>query len=486
MSGLEQLRGFTARTGQALLEASPKWTITFAAVMIAAVAVLDRHIQLNLSLGVLYAIPIMIASPSLKPWHILITGLICAILREHYATYSWEPHAISRLSTSFSVFAGAGLFVREVAYGRRTAMQLSQELKEQVERREEAENQLKILVESSPAAIMTVDAGGLIDIANLAAHQMLAVPDNTLRGSSIGDFLPMVGDLLKAAGGNLPYRSATTCRGRRSSGESFLACVWFATYPTRSGQRLAAIITDASEDLRDWQETSLQSLLRSTRVLVGSVSHEIRNICAAISVVHANLGRLNGVAQTEDYAALGTLAQGLTRLATVELHSPGEHELGDASVEQLLDEFRIVISPSLESCDAELRIEAQEHLPHVLGDRHELLQVLLNLARNSIRAIEDQPERIITLSARLDGESVMLRFSDSGPGVDQPDKLFQPFQQGAEEVGLGLFVSRAIVRACAGELYYESSARGCTMCLRLRPCPTSEPASEVQNTEISA
>ena len=77
----------------------------------------------------------------------------------------------------------------------------------------------------------------------------------------------------------------------------------FSTLPSSSGNRLAAIIVDGSEDLRDWQEASLQSILLSTRVLVGSVSHEIRNLAAAIVMVHSNLGRIPGVAESEDYSA---------------------------------------------------------------------------------------------------------------------------------------------------------------------------------------
>jgi len=469
-----------------LLEAQPRVMLPLSAALAALIAVLDQQVHSNISLGLLYAIPIMMAAPAISRWQILIAAACCAVLREHFAPFGWEQHAEARLITAFLVFAGTGLFVSEMARGRRMALQYTRELKEQNERREEAENQLKMLVESSPAAIVTLDAEGRIDIANLAAHEMLAVPAGTLRGAEVGKFLPVVADLLQAAGTDQPYRSATNCRGRRANGEAFLACVWFATYPTRAGRRLAAIVTDTSEDLRDWQETSLQSLLRSTRVLVGSVSHEIRNICAAISVVHANLGRLAGVAKTEDYVALGTLAQGLSRLATVELQSPGEPEVGRSSLEQLLDEFRIVISPTLESSEVELQIMLPENLPPVMGDRHGLLQVLLNLSRNSIRALEGESDRRISLHVQADAEIVLMRFKDSGRGVIHPERLFQPFQMGAEEVGLGLFVSRAIVRAFGGELYFEPSTSGCTMCLRLKPYPVAEAAPESMNTEMSA
>ncbi len=485
MSFLTRNRSLQAITDD-LLEAPPRTVLPLALALVLAIATLDHEIVTNISIGLLYTIPILISALCLNWWQLLLASLACAVLREHFAPFSWESHAVTRVLSALATFGGTGLLAAGLVRGRRMALQYGRELNEQNERRVEAENQVRMLVESSPAAIITLDAQGKVDLANQAAHEMLELPLGTLHGRSISEYLPTVANLLQAADSDLPYRSATNCRGRRANGETFLACIWFATYPTAAGRRMAAIITDTSEDLRDWQETSLQSLLRSSRVLVGSVSHEIRNMCAAISVVHANLGRIPGVAGTEDYAALATLAQALARLTTVELQSVTEQPMERVSLDHLLDEFRIVVSPSLELAEVDLRILDHEGMPPVQGDRHGLLQVLLNLSRNSTRAMEGcQPKRI-TLQVESGADAVLMRFTDSGPGVANPAKLFQPFQPGAEAVGLGLFVSRAIVRACGGELYHEPSARGCTICIRLIPFSTGECQTEVRSTEITA
>jgi signal transduction histidine kinase len=52
--------------------------------------------------------------------------------------------------------------------------------------------------------------------------------------------------------------------------------------------------------------------------------------------------------------------------------------------------------------------------------------------------------------------------------VKSPEDLFQPFKSGVDSAGLGLFVSRAIVRACGGDLTYEPAPEGCTMLIRLQ------------------
>ncbi len=469
-----------------IFETPPRWIVPVSLLMAAAIAVVDYSIHSNLSLGLMYAFPIVLSAQALKRSQILFASLVCAFLREHFAPFSWEPHALMRIFSAFATFAGTGLFVGELLRSRRMALVHNREMKEQQSRRVEAENQVRMLVESSPAAIVTLDTLGRVDLANQAAHEMLEVLPGELPGQSIGQYLPTVERLLLAADNDLPYRSATNCRGTRANGETFMACVWFATYPTSAGRRMAAIITDTSEDLRDWQESSLQSLLRSSRVLVGSVSHEIRNICAAIAVVQTNLGRLPGVGQTEDYAALETLAQALTRLTTVELQSASEQPMESVNLEQLLDEFRIVVSPTLESDHVELRLVEFSGLAPVQGDRHGLLQVLLNLSRNSVRAMEGCQTKTITVQPQVGNGFTTIRFTDSGPGVVDPARLFQPFQPGAKSVGLGLFVSRAIVRACGGELFFEPSTQGCTICMRLLPFAHGEHQNEERITEISA
>jgi hypothetical protein len=75
----------------------------------------------------------------------------------------------------------------------------------------------------------------------------------------------------------------------------------------------------SSEDLHDKEEASLHHLLVASRLAVGAVSHEIRNVCGAISVVYENLSGKGELAQSEDFRALGNLVEGLGRIATLEL-----------------------------------------------------------------------------------------------------------------------------------------------------------------------
>jgi len=53
-----------------------------------------------------------------------------------------------------------------------------------------------------------------------------------------------------------------------------------------------------------------------------------------------------------------------------------------------------------------------------------------------------------------------VSFSDTGTGVEMPERLFQPFHSGAEGAGLGLYISRAVVRSYGGDLRLEPRERG--------------------------
>jgi hypothetical protein len=71
------------------------------------------------------------------------------------------------------------------------------------------------------------------------------------------------------------------------------------------------MVVDTSEDLRNREELSLHQLLAASRILVGAVSHEVRNVSGAIAVVHENLARDGTQARNKDFEALGTLIAAL-------------------------------------------------------------------------------------------------------------------------------------------------------------------------------
>ena len=446
--------------------------VLVAAAMILTVALIDWRVELNVSFGFLYLFPMLILGSCLPRWQLALLGGLCTFLAERFAPFAWGAAAgVPRDIFMFTAYFGTGLFAYESARNRLLTSQHVREVEQEALLRRDAEQQMKALIESSPAAILTVDSTGRILMANQAAHRLLGFEPETMSGESIRDFLPPLAAVPAADESTPTFRTAMQCSGRRRDGDVFLADVWFSTYKTSAGPRLAAMLVDSSEDLRDKEESSLHHLLVASRLAVGAVSHEIRNVCGAISVVYQNLSRHRELAQSEDFQALGNLVEGLGKIATLELHqSAGSEELAPVDLGSVLDELRIVTEPSLRESGVLIRRQIPKTLPRVWADRHNLLQVLLNLTKNSLRAMQDQQEaKEFRISAGVEGERVVVRVRDTGHGITNPERLFQPFQEGAEATGLGLYLSRALVRTFNGDLRYEPEPTGCCFALDLLP-----------------
>jgi PAS domain S-box-containing protein len=335
-----------------------------------------------------------------------------------------------------------------------------EELESEVKLRRDAEDQLQVLIESSPAAIVTIDMKGTISLANQAAQQLLAPGTPALKGQSISSYLPSLQIIVQTQPARA-FRTTLHCTGQRSTGEVFLAGVWFSTYNTGSGPRLAAVVVDLSEDLRNREDLSLDHLLKSSRILVSAMAHEVRNLCGAAVVLHKNLSRVPGLERNEDFQALSSLIQSLERISDLSVKASPDDAAVTVDLGSLLDEVRVLIEGAYRESDIAVEWRAPENLPLVLADRYGLIQVFLNLGKNSQRAMESSASKKLRVTTSLEEKQVTIRFEDTGTGIHHPENLFRPFQRGAATSGLGLYVSRSIMRSFGGELLYEPRPQGC-------------------------
>src|ERR1035437_326968 len=204
--------------------------LLISAAVILTIALVDWWTKPYVSLGFLYLFPIMLAAGFLPRWGVALLGLACAVLS---ALFSLLDMSFIRLAFETLALAGCGLFVGELLRNRRLSL--------------EAQERLRVLVETSPAAIVTVDERGFIELANRAAAELMAPRDGNLAGSPIAAFLPELHHALRWE--EAPqFRATMQCRGHRGNGESFTADVWFSTYKEGPSPKLAAIIADVTED----------------------------------------------------------------------------------------------------------------------------------------------------------------------------------------------------------------------------------------------
>lgn len=208
-----------------------KLVLLVSAVVVALIAVVDWKTEPYFSLGFLYLFPIIGAAGFLPRWMLVILGIGCAALTEMFSSLD---RSYLRFTFEALALAGCGLFVAELIRNRRLSV--------------ESQQRLKALVETSPAAIVTVNERGMIELANAAASELMDPRNGQIVGSPIAAFLPDLHHAIRWE--EAPqFRASMQCRGHRSNGESFTADVWFSTYNEGSAHKLAAIIADASENL---------------------------------------------------------------------------------------------------------------------------------------------------------------------------------------------------------------------------------------------
>jgi len=218
--------------------------------------------------------------------------------------------------------------------------------------------------------------------------------------------------------------------------------------------------------------------LATVGTLTAMVAHEFNNLLTPI-INYARMARKDPALVDK---ALTRIAEGGTRASNIcqALLGMARDEPGEAREARLADlvaEMLDAMARRPEKDCIELKTDIPADL--MLTTRPvELQQVLLNLLLNARMAVlaADGPRRI-ELSARKEGDHVLIRVSDSGVGISPQDieRIFQPFfsakcgsDGGPQGHGLGLAFCRKIVVALGGDISVESSlGRGTTFTIRL-------------------
>jgi two-component system, LuxR family, sensor kinase FixL len=437
--------------------------------LMAFIAIADWYVGIEASLGVFYIVPMVIGATILGWPGLVALAIACSCLRSWFDTAAPLSEQLLRFAFATLAYVASGLLVAALIRNREMTIDHLAKMRREQELRREAEEQLRILVESSPAAVLTVDASGTVLAANSATNSVFMIPEGeTMKGRAIGEYLPVLLDALEFDPGPEGLRTAAQAQGRRENDEIFLANAWFSSYMAAEGKRLAAIVVDSSEEMRDREEESLHHLSEGNRIAISAVFHEVRNLSGAISVISANLRDRHGIGEDEDFQALASLAGGLERVASVELYSRAEGRLDTVDLRNVLNDLRIVIEQDWRDIDGAVRWHIPRDTPPVLGVRYGLLQAFLNLAHNSHRAVRECGVRELSVAVFTEENKMIVRFVDSGTGVSRPERLFAPFQSGSNGTGLGLYVSRAVVRSYGGDLRFEPQRSGCCFAVELQ------------------
>jgi len=147
--------------------------------------------------------------------------------------------------------------------------------------------------------------------------------------------------------------------------------------------------------------------------------------------------------------------------------SKGEADRRIESLPQLIEEAAALAMVGAKEHGVRVQFTLDPSLDLVLADKVQIQQVILNLMRNSIDAMQDSPRKnLIVAAVPAADDMVEISVSDTGPGIspEVADQLFQPFVTTKKQgMGVGLSICRTIVESHGGRIWVESNEDGGAM-----------------------
>ena len=228
----------------------------------------------------------------------------------------------------------------------------------------------------------------------------------------------------------------------------------------------------AEDHLRDTRmKLGKASRLATVAELAGSIAHELNQPLMAIlanaqaatrwltadspnvAEVNASIGRI-----IRDANAADATMQHIRALFRQQSFDKREVRIGD-----ILGEVVRIVQEDPKKRSVPITCHFEEPLPAVSIDQIQIQQAFINLIVNAIEALDGQPMPLVTIRAAVsDPDRLLIQVIDNGPGVDDPERIFDAFMTTKEKgMGIGLAVSRSIVEAHGGQLWAENGdARG--------------------------
>jgi len=244
------------------------------------------------------------------------------------------------------------------------------------------------------------------------------------------------------------------------------------------------LIEDITERLSD-EEINRERLLSAAHFsrlstmgeLASEIAHELNQPLAAISIYTDACRRMIESNKAEPEAIIQTLkdiSDQTVRAGEVIRHirafvSKKELQLVNASLNELVNEALQLLKVELRSHEVTLTVNLASNLLLTFLDRILIEQVILNLSRNAIEAMDDieASKRLLKIETFMNkGKQIEFRIEDSGPGLTATEikRIFEPFHTTKKNgMGLGLAISHSIVEAHHGHLWAIPNDQGGTI-----------------------
>jgi two-component system, LuxR family, sensor kinase FixL len=340
-----------------------------------------------------------------------------------------------------------------------------------------SESRRAAILNTARDGVLTIDAHGQIQSINQAVERLFELPGNLLIGHDIHDLVDAPPDLLsrlrRTTGSPAAEAVCWELDARRADGEVFPIELSVGRFDLPGTEQYTLVVRDitsrrTAEARVRQHEAELAHVSRVSLAgeMATGLAHELSQPLTAVSAYARGCLRLLAGPVPEPallHEGLAEVVQQADRAGDVldrlrEFVRGGEYRRVLTKVKPLID--AAVSLTRMDAMQQQVEIESRidSGLPAVFADRIQIEQVLLNLLRNAMDAMEgvNTERRSIAVTARRKSKhAVEISVADSGPGIaaEVTDTIFEPFVTTKPlGMGMGLSISHSIVESHGGSL----------------------------------
>jgi two-component system sensor kinase FixL len=355
----------------------------------------------------------------------------------------------------------------------------------------EREAHLRSVLDTVPDAMIVIDVKGTIQSFSATAERLFGYRAANIIGENVSLLMPGP-DSAEHDGYLARYLTTGEKRiigvgrlviGRRKDGSTFPMELSVGEMRSGAGRYFTGFVRDLTERQATQQrlhelQAELIHMGRFTALgeMASALAHELNQPLTAIANYLKGCGRLLAGG---DNAAIPAARDAIDRAAGQALRAGqiisrlrdfvarGESERRVENLAKLIEEASALALLGGKEAGIRVVLDFDPAISAVFVDKVQVQQVLLNLLRNAMEAMQDTLDRRLTITTRLaDAETVDLSVMDTGAGIapEIADHLFQPFVTTKRQgMGVGLSISRTIIESHGGRLWAEANPGGGTV-----------------------
>ncbi|WP_454621996.1 PAS domain-containing sensor histidine kinase [Bradyrhizobium cenepequi] len=370
------------------------------------------------------------------------------------------------------------------------AQQALDVVRDLVEELNSREAHLHSILATVPDAMVVISERGLIRSFSAAAERLFGYRTEEVTGRNVSMLMPAPyahehdGYLKRylTTGERRIIGKGRVVVGQRKDGSTFPMELFVGEVVLADERQFTGFVRDLTERqehehrLHELQAELLHiSRLSTMGEMASTIAHELNQPLAAIAnYLQGSIRLLQGGAENVPVIqeALSKAAEQAVRAGEViqrlrDFTVRGETERRIESISKLVEEASALALVAAREKSVRVQFHLDPSVDQVLVDRVQIQQVLLNIMRNALEAMENSHRRDLNVATLPDGNGMLaVQITDTGSGIS-PEiaaKLFQPFTTTKRQgMGIGLSISRAIVESHGGQIAAEPNPDGGTV-----------------------